>query len=38
MDTIEPVMTIAPPADISGNAFWTVKSVPLTLMPKYLSK
>ena len=28
IDTIEPVMTIALPADISGKAFWTVKSVP----------
>ena len=38
MDTIDPLMTIAAPAGISGSAFCTVKSVPLTLIPKYLSK
>src|SRR5258706_9259934 len=37
MDTIEPLITIAPPADISGSAFCKVKSVPFTLIPKYLS-
>ena len=38
METIDPLMTIAAPAGISGSAFCTVKSVPFTLIPKYLSK
>jgi hypothetical protein len=35
---IEPFMMIDPPSTTSGNAFWTVKSVPRTFRPKVLSK
>ena len=34
----DPVMKIDPPSLNSGNAFWTVKSVPRTLRSKVLSK
>jgi hypothetical protein len=38
IDTMEPLITIEAPSGISGNAFCTVKSVPLALTPKVLSK
>jgi hypothetical protein len=31
---VEPVSTTAPPSFRSGSAFWTVKSVPFTLVSK----
>jgi hypothetical protein len=38
IDTMEPLITIEAPSGISGNAFCTVKRVPLALTPNVLSK
>ena len=37
-ETIEALRMIDAPSGISGNAFCTLKSSPLTLMPNHLSK